>query len=61
MSQWTSPAVAMPEEGTSVWVRLFMSVAPPFLARWNGELQMFIVDDTGLTLPWWMVQKWKPQ
>jgi hypothetical protein len=59
MAQWQNIATNIPEDGAIVWIRFYVTAAPPIQVRWYQEEQLFETTDTYLRVPWYMISRWK--
>jgi len=59
MAQWKNIATDLPEPGSIVWIRFYVTAAAPIRAKWFQDEQYFETYDTGLTVPWYMISRWK--
>jgi hypothetical protein len=50
-------AVAQPADAAVVWIRIN---SYPILATWDSGTQIFTLNDSGLTTPWWIIETWAP-
>lgn len=56
---WNDIALVLPADGEIVWIRRLM-VNYPMLAAWNESSSVFIAPN-GLSIPWYMIGKWRVQ
>ena len=57
-SPWKHLPTDTPNIGQTVWVRLSLQLSAPFQATWDGTA--FTSTTNALTVPWYMVQAWRP-
>lgn len=58
---WYSPLVALPADGTEVWIRVYWWWGTPVLATYEEAAETFATTVTRITLPVWAVSRWREQ
>lgn len=57
---WQSPFVALPANGSTVWIRVVVQYSEPVQAVYDSGTQIFTTVTTSLLVPALQVSKWKP-
>jgi hypothetical protein len=49
----------IPEDGQSVWIRLFSVMSEGIPAYWDGTVGQWSHESFSQSIPWWFVVQWK--
>lgn len=59
MTIWKTIPPKFPTDGATIWVRRLPYLSAPFKATWSRAAGTFTETVTGLTLPWYEVNRWR--
>lgn len=59
MSIWKTLPPDFPIDAATVWVRRLPYLSAPFQATWSLATGLFTETVTGLTLPWYEINRWR--
>jgi hypothetical protein len=58
---WKSVFFELPNDTDVVWIRVISIYGEPVLAEYDLGQAVFITEETGVTVPIYMVGRWKVQ
>ncbi|MES2394985.1 MAG: hypothetical protein V4549_03240 [Bacteroidota bacterium] len=59
MNPWQTIGQSLPIDGSTVWIRMINYYAEPYTAVYNAGAQSMTLTMTAVTIPLYMIARWK--